>query len=401
MAKALEGIRVIDFSQVLAGPFATQQLLLLGADVIKVEQPGGGDQSRQLTTDDALGKLNLAPMFMSVNAGKRSITLDLKHEAAREIVGRLVAGADVFIQNFKAGVVDRLGFGYEALRAIKPDLVYCSISGYGQQGPKSGAAAYDGAIQAISGMMSINGHAETGPTRTGYTVVDMATGITAAFAIMSALFRRSVTGEGQFLDVAMLDSALTFIGPVIASYLTGGKPPELIGNMSPTLLPSAGVFQTRKGPLMVLALTQPQIKALCKELGLGDLLKDSRWNSRAGQIANAAEMAAELAAALATDDAGSWEKRLAEVGVPAAPVNSVAEAVENPQLAHRNVLMNLPAPPGVDGPLRVAGAGFGSPSDGPGTELPPPTVGQHTEEVLGEIGYGTEEITALRESGAL
>ena len=148
-------------------------------------------------------------MFLSVNAGKRSITLDLKHEAAKEIVRRLVAGADVFIQNFKAGVIDRLGFGYDALKAIKPDIVYCSISGYGQKGPRSGAAAYDGAIQAASGMMSLNGHPETGPTRTGYTVVDMTTALTAAFAIVSALYRRQVTGEGQFLDVAAFISIST------------------------------------------------------------------------------------------------------------------------------------------------------------------------------------------------
>ena len=401
MAKALEGIRVIDFSQVLAGPFATEQLALLGAEVIKVEQPGSGDQSRQLTTDEALGAKNLAPMFLSVNAGKRSITLDLKHEAAGEIVRRLVAGGDVFIQNFKAGVVDRLGFGYEALQAVKPDLIYCSISGYGQQGPKAGAAAYDGAIQAASGMMSINGHPETGPTRTGYTVVDMATGLTAAFAITSALFRRQVTGEGQYLDVAMMDAALTMIGPVMASYLIAGQEPELLGNRSPARLPSAGVFATRDGSLMVLALTQPQIKNLCRVVGRPDLLEDPRWAKRAGQIANAECMQAELAAALLNDDTDAWEQRLAEAGVPAAPVNDMAQAIGNPQFDHRNVLMDLPSPPGLEGTIRVVGAGFQASRDGPGINVAPPVLGQHTDEVLGEIGYSAEDIAGLREAGAI
>lgn len=400
MPKAFEGIRVVDFSQVLAGPFCTEQLTLLGADVIKIEQPGGGDQSRQLTTDEELGGKNLSPMFLSVNAGKRSITLDLKHEAAREIVHRLVAGGDVVIQNFKAGVIDKLGFGYEALKAIKPDIVYCSISGYGQQGPKAGAAAYDGAIQASSGMMSINGHPETGPTRTGYTVVDMTTALTAAFAIVSALFRRQATGQGQFLDVAMLDSALTIIGPVAAAYSVAGQEPELLGNLSPARLPSSGVFETREGLLQVLALTQPQVRSLCKLVGLPHLLDDPRWATRAGQVENRDAMREELSVALMEDSAASWEQRMAEAGVPAGVVNTIPQALQNPQLKHRSVLMEVPAPPGVRNPLRVLGAGFEASEDGPGVITGPPTVGQHTDEVMREIGYSPGEIAELREAGA-
>src|SRR5690606_34176038 len=207
MPKAFSGIRVIDFSQVLAGPFGAEQLALLGADVIKVEQPKGGDQSRTMMSDEAHARLGLSPMFLSMNSGKRSITLDLKHAAAKEIVHRLVRNADVVIENFKAGTMDRMGFGYEALKALNPKLIYCSVSGFGQTGPFAGAAAYDGAIQAASGMMSVTGHEETGPTRAGFTVVDLSTGLTAAFAIAAALFRRQVTGEGQHLDVAMLGVA--------------------------------------------------------------------------------------------------------------------------------------------------------------------------------------------------
>ena len=401
MPKALEGVRVVDFSQVLAGPFATEQLALLGADVIKIEQPGNGDQSRQLTTDKELGAKNLAPMFLAVNAGKRSITLDLKHEAATEIVHRLVAGADVFIQNFKAGAVDRLGFGYDALKAIKPDLIYCSISGYGQQGPKAGAAAYDGAIQAASGMMSINGHPETGPTRTGYTVVDMTTALTASFAIVSALFRRQATGLGQFLDVAMFDSALSMMGPVAASYMVAGLEPELLGNHSPARLPSAGVFATKEGYIQVLALTQSQVVSLCGLLGRPELMEDPRWSTREGQVDNAESMRAELAAELLTDTAESWEHRMAEAGVPAGVVNTIPQALQVPQLKHRNVVMEVPAPPGVNAPLHVIGSGFQASEDSPGVNTAPPTLGQHTEEILGEIGYSPGDIEKLRTSGAL
>ena len=200
MTKAFEGIRVIDFSQVLAGPFAAGQLALLGADVIKIEQPGEGDQMRAMMTNRDLAELKLSPTFLGVNTNKCGITVDLKHPEAKAIVHRLLAGADVVIENFKGGVIERLGYGYEAVRAVKPDIIYCSISGYGQKGPMAGKAAYDGAIQAASGMMSVTGTPDNGPLRVGYMPVDIPPGLTAAFAIASALFRRGYTGMGQHLD---------------------------------------------------------------------------------------------------------------------------------------------------------------------------------------------------------
>ena len=205
MAQAFNGIRIIDFTQVLAGPFATQQLALLGADVIKIEERETGDQTRGLMNDSTPG---MSPSFLSCNLGKRSLTLNLKSAHAHDILARLVASADVVVENFRAGVMENLGLGYEALRAIRKDLIYCSISGYGQTGPKAGVPAYDGAIQADSGMMGITGFPDTGPTRTGYMPVDMATALNAAFAISTALYRRLATGEGQRLDVAMMDTAI-------------------------------------------------------------------------------------------------------------------------------------------------------------------------------------------------
>ena len=202
--QAFTGIRILDFTQVLAGPFATQQLAQLGADVIKIEQRDLGDITRGLMSTGADG---MAPSFLTCNLGKRSLTLDLKHARAKQIIHQLVATSDAVVENFKPGTIERLGFGYEALRAIKPDLIYASISGYGQSGPKSELPAFDGAIQAASGMMSVSGHPDTGPVRTGYFSVDMSTALNAAFAISAALFRRHQTGEGQRVDVSMMDTA--------------------------------------------------------------------------------------------------------------------------------------------------------------------------------------------------
>jgi crotonobetainyl-CoA:carnitine CoA-transferase CaiB-like acyl-CoA transferase len=371
-----------------------------GADVIKVEQPGG-EQGRTMATGAHLAEQGLSQIFLSVNSGKRAMTLDLKHPAAKQIVERLIKNADVFIQNFKAGVIDRLGFGYDALRAIKPDLIYCSVSGYGQEGPRSGAAAYDGAIQATSGMMAVTGHEHTGPTRAGFTVVDIGTGITAAFSIVSALYRRQVTGEGQFLDVAMLDTALTFLGAPITRYTVDGVEPPLLGNQSPTRLPTADVFPARDGHLQVLALTEPQVAALCQALGVPELLEDARFKEPADRMENGAAMQEALKARFATDDAAAWEVRLGEAGVPAARVNTIPQAVENPQLAHRDVMMRFPAPEGLNSDLLIPGAAFKAAPDGPGTERPPPLLGQHTDEVLDELGYSVQEIEELHASGAV
>src|SRR4051812_17662948 len=227
MTKAFAGLRVVDFSQVLAGPFCTQQLALLGADVIKIEEPTQGDQSRGIMADNDIGRIGMSPYFLAMNANKRSMTLDLKHPRAKEVLTKLLANSDVLVQNFRAGVLERLGFGYEAVRAIRPDIVYCSISGYGQEGPYAGAPAYDGAIQAVSGMMGVTGHPDSGPTRIGFTVVDLGTALMAAFAIAGALFRRATTGEGQHLDVSMLDTSLSLMAPLISVYMNVGQAPEL------------------------------------------------------------------------------------------------------------------------------------------------------------------------------
>ncbi len=401
MARAFEGIRVIDFSQVLAGPFAAGQLALLGADVIKIEQPGQGDQMRTMMANEAQAALKLSPAFLGVNSNKRAITIDLKHPKAKDILHRLFQDADVVIQNFKAGVLDRLGYSYDAVRAIKPDIIYCSISGYGQQGPMAGKGAYDGAIQAASGMMSLTGTKDTGPLRVGYMPVDISTGITAAYAIASALFRRSTTGEGQHLDVSMLDAAMTMLNPVISNYLIGGIVPERLGNASPTHQGSADTWATKDGFVQMTVITDSMTVKMCRALGRPDLIDDPRFSSDQARVDHSDAVYAEIGAIFATEPTAVWMERLGEAGVPVAPVHSVPELMNFSQLDHRGVLMTMPAPPGMQGEITVPGAGFHASNGNPSGDTAAPLLGQHTDEVLGELGYDAGTIASLRQDGAI
>ena len=264
MTKAFAGIRVLDFSQVLAGPSCTQNLALLGADVIKIEEPSAGDQSRGIMADNDIGRIGMSPYFLSMNANKRSMTLDLKHPRAAQILARLAATADVVVQNFRPGVLTRLGFGYDAVRAIKPDIIYCSISGYGQTGPFSTAPAYDGAVQAVSGLMAVTGQPDGPPTRVGSSIVDLSTAMMAAFAIASALFRRSATGDGQHVDVAMFDTALALMAPMASVWLNTGRAPERLGNGSPAYVPTADSFPAGKGDILI--VNGPQVSSVIERV---------------------------------------------------------------------------------------------------------------------------------------
>lgn len=401
MTKAFAGIRVLDFSQVLAGPFCTQQLALLGADVIKIEEPGTGDQSRGIMADNDIGRIGMSPYFLAMNANKRSMTLDLKHPRAGEILARLAKGADVVVQNFRPGVLKRLGFGYEAVRAIKPDIVYCSISGYGQEGPYATAPAYDGAVQAISGIMDATGHPGGEATRVGTPVVDLSTAIMAAFAISTALFRRAQTGEGQHVDVAMLDTTLALMSPLVSVLLNTGQAPERLGNGSPAYVPTADSFPVGGGgAILMSALTEKQFFAMCTAIGREELGTDPRFATLDARRANAAALRGILIAAFATDTAQNWEQRLGAVGVPAAPIQALADALAHPQLPWRNIVSRLPGGPGIDREISLIGSGFTAGADGPEVLSAPPAKGQHTDDVLREFGYAPAEIAALRADGA-
>ena len=396
-----DGVRVIDFSRVIAGPYASEQLALLGADIVKIEQPGPGDDGRGMSTDPSLSARRVGSIFLGLNAGKRSLALDLKHPRAKEVVHRLVAGADVVLQNFRPGVTERLGFDYESLKAVAPKIVYCSISGFGQEGPGRGAPAYDGRIQATSGMMSITGHPETGPVRAGFPVCDAATGMTAAYAIAAALFRRERTGEGTHLDVAMLDTTLSFMSPVVTEVLVGGQQPELTGNLAGTRNPTANVFPTGDGELLLSCNTDRQFVALCNTLGREDLSADPRYATVALRTENSDTLIPELTRAFAAAGAAEWEERLTAAGVPSGRVRSVAEALQHVQVAHRKLVLDLPETPGLGRPSKALNAPFKMAGAAIGTDRAAPGVGQHTEEILREIGYGDAELRMLREENAI
>ncbi len=402
MAKAFTGVRVIDFSQVFAGPFATMQLGLLGADIIKIEEPGDGDQCRGIGADNDIGQQGMPPFFLAMNANKRSMTLDLKHPSAAAVIARLVKDADVLVQNFRPGVIDRLGFGYDAMKAIKPDLIYCSVSGYGQTGPSSKAPAYDGAVQAVSGMMSVTGHPENGPTRVGFTVVDLGTAVMAAFAIAGALYRRATTGEGQHLDVSMLDTSLALMSPLVSNYLNIGAVPQLVGNGSVVKLPTTGSFATAGGGgILMSAMTDKQWTGIAKAINRPDLAADPRFQTVAGRREHHDGLRAELEAAFGQDTAMNWEDRLNAEGVPASAIRTIPEIVAHPQVVHRQVVGRVSGAAGVGREIGLVTSGFTAGEDGPEITTPPPGKGEHTDEILREAGFAPEEIAALRAGGAV
>ncbi len=398
MTKAFSDVRVVEFAQVISGPFAAAMLGYLGADVIKIEPPGLGDQARHLMDAGPRVGTGMSPLYEGLNPGKRSISLDMKHPRAKEIVHRLVETADVVVENSRVGAVQRMGFGYEDLRKVRPDIVYCSISGYGQEGPRSRDAAYDGAVQAAAGVMAINGEEGGDPMKVGFTVADNSTALTAAFAIASALYRRARTGEGQYLDVSMLDTMLSIMSPVVTSYTIGGMEPSRPGNMSITRQPTGDVFPTADGHLQVNAIQDAQVASFCRIIGLPDLLEDLRFATVQARITNGAALRIEIIAALSHKPAAEWERLLAAEGVPASHVLTLPEALTQPQLEHRDVLINLPARDESEAPTTVVNAGFRAFPDGPGTNTPAPRLGQDTDAVLAELGYSPADIAEFRDA---
>jgi CoA:oxalate CoA-transferase len=381
MRRALEGIRVADFSHVMAGPYATHLLRLLGAEVIKVESPGGGDAMRYYGSDRRYD--GMAPAFIAVNAGKKSIVLDLKQAQDLERARRLIERSDVLVENFRPGVMERLGLGYAAVKQLKPDIVYCSVSGYGQFGPRRDWPAIDNIVQATSGMMSLGGDPDGPPARVGFPVVDTLTGQTAAFGILAALFRRDRSGEGEYLDIAMFDATVAFMTSAVVPYLVTGRALERTGNTGYSGQPTSAVFRARDGRYLSLGVVQQrQFEQLARALGREHWLEDPRFVDPDRRRANAADMHAELDAVFATRDAAAWEAELSAAGIPCGMVRSIGEAADLPGVDARGlrVPVTIPGLPGKEH-VEVLGAGIFS-SMGSVEELdPPPKLGEHTAEI--------------------
>ena len=396
----LEGIRVLDLTNVLAGPFCAYQLALLGAEVIKVETPGSGDLARQLGASPELSARLMGASFLAQNANKKSVTINLKSEAGKEAFRRLVATADVLVENFRPGVMNRLGVGYEDLKKVNPTLIFCAISGFGQEGPMRGAPAYDQIVQGLSGVMSITGDAESAPLRVGYPVCDSIGGITAAFAIASALVRQRSTGEGAFVDVSMLDSTLATMGWVVSNYLIAGQNPVPMGNDNFTAAPS-GAFRTADGLLNIAANKQEQFVALMRMIGLEDLIDDARFAHREDRKKHRAELTHEIEAALTSKSAEEWETLLNGAGVPAGRVLTVPGALSLDQVRERDLVEELDDFEVLGKPLHLITAGYRLGDGGRRLRCPPPKLGEHTDEILGGIGYSDVEIATLREAAAI
>jgi CoA:oxalate CoA-transferase len=397
MALPLTGIRVLDLTNVLAGPFCCDQLAQLGAEVIKVEVPGGGDLARQLGADPALNAKGLGILFLSLNAGKRSLTLDLKAPGGKDVFRRLVETADVLVENFRPGVMKRLRLAYEDLKPINPRLVYCAISGFGHDGPLAAQPAYDQIVQGMSGIMSVTGDAETAPLRVGFPVCDTVGGLTAAFAISAALAGRGASGEGRFIDVSMLESALAAMGWVVSNWLMAGQVPQPMGNENFTASPS-GTFATGDGLLNIAANKQEHFVAACRVIGRPELAADPRFTERETRRTNRAALKAEYEAGLAAKSAADWDTLFNAAGIPAGRVLSVPEVFDHPQIAARNLVRTVPSPPGVDRTVAMTRPGFRLSDGDPGPTGPPPTLGEHSAAILGELGYNASEIAALREA---
>jgi crotonobetainyl-CoA:carnitine CoA-transferase CaiB-like acyl-CoA transferase len=395
--KPLEGIRVLDLTNVLAGPFCCHQLVHLGAEVIKVEAAGRGDLARQLGADAELNKKLMGVSFLAQNAGKKSVTVNLKHEAGKDLLRRLVDTSDVLVENFRPGVMDRLGVGYQTLKEVNPSLIYCAISGFGQEGPWAHRPAYDQIIQGASGVMSITGEADGAPLRVGYPFADTVGGITAAFAIAAALNAKE---RGAFIDVSMLEAVMATMGWAISNHLIAGVTPQANGNENPTSAPS-GAFKAGGGLLNIAANKDEQWEILAKHIGREDLLKRPEYATREDRKANRIALKAEIEGALATRPARDWAKELNRAGVPAGAVLTVPEVLEMPQVADRGFLARFENVPGVGRDIDVVTTGIKLDGGAPTVDAPPPELGQDNDAIWAELGLSADEIAGLKSEGTM
>lgn len=395
LSAPLTGITVVDFSHVMAGPFCTHTLTTLGARVIKIERAGEGDVMRQYDTREKFTEQ--APPFIAVNAGKESLALDLKQAEARDIAMKMIREADVVVENFRPGVMKRLGLGYEECRQQNPKLVYCSVSGFGQEGPLRDNPAYDHVVQAMSGVMSLTGEPGSKPMKVGFPVLDTFAGYTAATAIITALLQRERQGEGQYIDVAMLDASLNLMISMVAPYLIAGDVPQKVGNRGFNMSPTSDTFRARDGDIAIGANTQRQYEAMCQAMGREDLINDPRFITREERIANEVALREEIEKTTLKKTAGEWEDIFNTVSVPSAAIRSIPEIINHPHLSARTLKI----------PIADQSLGY---TLGPGFMLgqwqqqplkAPPKLGEHSVKILEDLGYSSEEIRTLAAAGII
>lgn len=392
----LAGIRVLDLTNVLAGPYCCYQLALMGAEVIKVERPGSGDLARMLGADADRNKAGMGISFLAQNAGKKSVTLDMKSPRGKELLKSLVRTADVLVENFRPGVMDRLSLGYDVLTKENPNLIYCAISGFGQTGPRKDDPAYDQIVQGISGVMSITGGPQTTPYRVGYPLADTVGGMTAAFSISAAL-NASPVSRGAFLDVSMTDAVISTMGWVVSNYLIGGVPPEAHGNENMTSAPS-GTFETADQPINIAANRDEQWETLATLLGRADLLSNPDYRTREDRKANRHQLRSELETVLKTRSSSDWVHELSAKGVPSGPVWSVSQVLNDPQIAERGLISTIPSD-GED--LQLSGSPVIVDGKRPTPQSAPPELGAHNDEVWSALGLSEADIRDLREKDVI
>lgn len=397
MSEAFRGLTVLDFTRYLSGPFATYQLSLLGANVIKIESPQG-DATRSVSKDKTLSHAGMSPTFFALNGNKKSIVVDLRKPEGTELVKRLAAQADVVCENFRPGVMKQLGLDYETLRDINPSLIYCSISGFGHTGPEKYASAFDGKIQAMSGIMAMTGDPATGPMRTGFAACDLIAGMTAAFAISSALYERTSSGQGTFIDVSMLDAALSFLGSQVCETTMTGEKHTQMGNLSVSRKVTENLFKAGRGDIVLAVLNEKQFRALMCALGREDALNDPRFADWFSRTEHEPALREIIETAMATETPEYWERRLTEADVPCAVVRRVDEIIECPQLRHREVLQEVET---FAGRYQMAGAGFQWGIGPLKIEQAAPHLGAHTRDVLRKTGFNEQAIDALLENGVV
>ncbi|MEL7214257.1 MAG: CoA transferase [Pseudomonadota bacterium] len=395
MTAPLTGIRVVDWTHVLAGPACSYYLGLLGAEVIKVERPGRGDAMRHRGgTDKARAAEGISTAYLTQSAGKQSLALDLEHEAGKSVFERLLRSADVLVENHRPETLARLDLSEARTRAINPRLIHCAMTGYGRDNEMSGAPAYDVNIQAISGLMALTGTTETGPLRTGAPIIDYATGMAAAMAVMAALMQREKTGQGTFVDVSMLETAFALMSSTITDYRLTGTEPKPRGNAANSRSPSSGVFACAEGHISLGVNEEAQFRALTNALGRSEWLSDPRFANPADRSRNGAELGRAIADVLSDRSADEWEKTLMAAGVPCAKLRTLSEALELAPSKERAFTSRGPA--GFCGlPFAMHGIADQSAAE------PPQTLGSGTHDVLIALGYTHNEIQALADQGAV